>query len=169
MERMPCATDRVVLRTHGPGDVGWIVHRHGELYAREYGWDGSFEALAAEVGADFLRHYDPARERCWIAEVDGRRAGSVMLIQDREHADAARLRVLLVEPDARGLGIGRRLVRECTRFSRATGYARILLWTSTLLIAARRIYEEEGYRLIDTSPHDHYGKGLIGETWELTL
>ena len=160
---------QVVLRTHRSGDIGWIIQRHGEIYAHEYGWDTSFEAVVAEVCANFLRRYDPARERCWIAEVDGRRVGSVMLIQDREHADAARLRVLLVEPDARGLGVGRMLVEECTRFARTSGYLRILLWTNSLLAAARKLYEREGYHLVETRPHNVYGHNMTGETWELIL
>lgn len=163
------AAGRVVLRTHRAGDIGWIIHRHGEVYGREYGWDGTFEAIAAEIGADFLRNYDPACERCWIAEVHGARAGSVMLIRDREREGVAKLRVLLVEPHARGLGVGRMLVRQCTDFARSVGYSTITLWTSNVLTSARRLYEQEGYRRMETRPHNAYGKQMTGEVWDLTL
>lgn len=165
----PSAAGRVVLRTHRAGDIGWIIHRHGEVYSREYGWDATFEAIVAEIGADFLRNYDPLCERCWIAEVDGERAGSVMLIRDREREGVARLRVLLVEPHARGLGVGRMLVRQCTDFARSVGYSAITLWTSSVLTGARRLYEQEGYRLMETRPHNAYGKRMTGEVWDLTL
>lgn len=160
---------RITLRTHRPGDIGWIIHRHGEVYAREYDWDGTFEAIAAEIGADFLRNYDPTCERCWIAEVDGARAGSVMLIRDRERENVARLRVLLVEPNARGRGVGRMLVHQCTEFARSAGYAAITLWTSNVLTDARRLYEQEGYRRMEMRPHNAYGKQMTGEVWDLML
>ncbi|HEX6309282.1 MAG TPA: GNAT family N-acetyltransferase [Longimicrobiales bacterium] len=163
------ASGRYGLRPPRPGDLGWIVHRHGALYSAEYGWDHRFEGLTAEVVASFVRNFDPARERCWIAELDGRNVGSVMVVRHPEREGVAKLRLLLVEPDARGHGIGRRLVQECTRFARATGYTRISLWTDSQLVAARRIYRAEGYRLVREEPHDLFGHDLIGETWELEL
>ncbi len=156
------------LRPHRPGDIGWMIQKHGELYTVEYGWDSSFEALAAEVGAQFLREFDPARENAWIAELDsGERVGCVFLI--RKSATVAKLRVLIVDPKARGLGVGKALVNACIDFARAKGYRKITLWTNSILLAARGIYEKTGFKLVHSEPHDSFGQKLIGETWELKL
>ena len=156
-----------LLRPHQPGDMGWVIHRHGALYAQEYGWDERFEALVAEIAAKFIHKFDPKRERCWIAEKDGEIAGSVFLV--RESDKVARLRLLLVEPSARGLGIGNRLVDECTRFARQVGYKKITLWTQSILHAARHIYKKAGYRLTKQERHREFGYDLVGETWDLSL
>lgn len=157
----------VTLRTHRPGDMGWVVQQHGLLYARDYGWDISFEGLCAEIAADFLKNFDPARERCWIAEVDGKQAGSVFLV--KKSNDVAKIRLLLIDPSARGLGIGKRLVNECIAFARSCGYRRITLWTQSMLLAARGIYQNAGFVHVASEPHHSFGHDLVGETWELEL
>lgn len=169
IERLLDADERpeVMLRTHRPGDMGWIVQQHGLLYAREYNWDISFEALCAEIVAQFLKDFDPARERCWIAEIDGRQVGSVFLVKHSD--DVAKIRLLLIDPAGRGLGIGKRLVDECIAFARSCGYRKITLWTQSILLAARGIYQNAGFVHVATEPHRSFGHDLIGETWELDL
>jgi DNA-binding MarR family transcriptional regulator/GNAT superfamily N-acetyltransferase len=158
-----------VLRPHRPGDMGWVVHRQTVLYAQEYGWDEMYEALISRIVADFVDRFDPKRERCWIAERNGEIVGSVFLIKHPERAGVAQLRLLYVERTTRGLGIGRRLVRECTEFARQTGYKTITLWTNSVLTSARKIYQAEGYQLVAEKPHHSFGHDLVGQTWELEL
>ena len=156
-----------LLRQHQPGDLGWLVHRQAILYADEYGWDATYEALAAEIVAQFIRNYDPKRERCWIAEKDGERVGAVFLAKAFD--EVAKLRLLHVEREARGLGIGKRLVEECVRFARQSGYQKVTLWTQSILHAARHIYKQAGFHLVGEEQHHSFGKDLTAETWELNL
>jgi GNAT superfamily N-acetyltransferase len=156
-----------VLRPHQAGDMGWIIHRHGVLYAEEYGLDERFEAMVARIAATFIENFDARRERCWIAERDGEVIGSVLLVKDSEKI--AKLRLLYVEPQARALGIGSRLVTECIGFARRAGYHKITLWTNDVLVSARRIYQAAGFRLVQEEPHHSFGQDLVGQYWELAL
>ena len=167
----PAATaadaEPITLHGHRPGDMGWIVSRQSALYAEEYGWTTEYEALASEIVAQFLKTFDPARERCWIAERDGAPAGAVMIVKQSE--TVAKLRLLHVEPWARGLGIGRRLIDECIQFARAAGYRTVTLWTQANLLAARRLYQAAGFACVSQEPHHRFGQDLVAETWELPL
>ena len=156
-----------ILRDPRPGDMGYVVQSHGALYAGEYGFDATFEALVAEIVAKFITSFDAARERCWIADIDGDAVGSVFLV--RHSDDVAKLRLLLVDPAGRGQGIGQRLVAECIAFARACGYRKITLWTQSILLAARKIYQDAGFKLVASEPHRSFGQDLIGETWEREL
>jgi DNA-binding MarR family transcriptional regulator/GNAT superfamily N-acetyltransferase len=161
------SAEAFVLRAHRPGDMGWVVQRHGELYASEYGWDERFEAIVARVVADFVDNLDGTRERCWIAERNGQRAGSIFIVAKSK--TVAKLRLLLVEPSARGLGIGERLVDEVISFGRQVGYNRIVLWTQSDLLSARRIYAAKGFKVVGQEGHNLFGSNLTAETWELKL
>jgi DNA-binding MarR family transcriptional regulator/GNAT superfamily N-acetyltransferase len=157
-----------IIRPPRPGDIGLVISRHGALYAEEYGWDETFEGFVAEIAGGFIKGFDAKRERCWIAERESQVVGSVFLVKGPDER-TAKLRLLYVEPSARRLGIGARLVEECRVFARAAGYGRIVLWTNSVLVGARRIYEAAGYRLIESKPHHSFGRDLVGETWELDL
>jgi GNAT superfamily N-acetyltransferase len=161
------AEDACILRPPRPGDFGWMVARHAILYAREYCWTENFEGLCAQIVADFVNNNDPQCERCWIAERDGEIVGSVLLVRDSP--EVARLRLLLVEPSARGLGIGTRLTDECVRFARTCGYRQITLWTHSVLVDARRIYERAGFRLTSSEPRRNWGHDVVSEHWDLVL
>ncbi|MEP6988958.1 MAG: bifunctional helix-turn-helix transcriptional regulator/GNAT family N-acetyltransferase [Chloroflexota bacterium] len=156
-----------LLRPHQPGDMGWVVERHGVLYNSEYGWDETFEGLVAEIVGEFIKHFDPKYERCWMAEMNGEIVGSVFVVKKTD--EIAKLRLLIVDPKARGLGIGKRLVDECIRFARQKGYRKMTLWTNNVLLAARGIYKAAGFKLVEEEPHHSYGHDLVGETWELEL
>jgi GNAT superfamily N-acetyltransferase len=158
---------RFTLRPYRVGDLGWIVHRQGLLYATEYGWDETFEALVAEIGAKFVKRHDPERERCWVAELDGAVVGSVFVV--RQSKTVAKLRLLYVERSARGMGLGRALVRECIAFAHAAGYRKLMLWTNDVLVSARRIYQAEGFKLVRQEPHHSFGKDQLGQYWALSL
>jgi DNA-binding MarR family transcriptional regulator/predicted GNAT family acetyltransferase len=157
----------VTIRRHRVGDVGWVIHRQARLYDEEYGWNIEFEGLLAEIGADFIKNFTPGRDFCWIAEMDGRPVGAVFLVRDNE--ETAKLRLLHVEASARGHGIGMRLVSECVSQARKSGYKRLVLWTNDVLVAARRIYEKHGFRLVAEEKHHSFGKDLVGQNWELAL
>ena len=161
------ASEPYRLRELAPGDVGWIVHRQAVLYTREYGWDQTYEAMVAEILSGFVKNFDESRERGWIAEREGQIIGSIFLM--RKNADIAKLRLLYVEPSARGLGLGRHLVDECIRFARAKGYKKLTLWTNDCLVSARKIYQAVGFKLVKEESHRSFGKDLVGQTWDLDL
>ena len=165
--KAPARLATVVLRDPAPGDIGWVVQQHGEIYAREYGWNSEFEALVADIAGQFLRKLQPEWERCWIAELNGERVGAVFLV--RKSATTAQLRMLILAPQARGLGLGARLTDECIAFARRKGYRKMVLWTNSCLTAARGIYAARGFRLTKSEPYEGFGQQLVGETWELKL
>ena len=166
-------TDRdrptILLRPHRVGDMGWIVYSESLGYAQQFGWNEEFEALVAQITAEFIANLDPARERCWIAEIDGRHVGHIFLVKHPTEPGTAKLRLLFVDPSARGMGLGDTLVKECLRFARTAGYTKVVLWTQSILIAAHRIYQRAGFKLVKEEPHFSFGKQLIGQEWELKL
>jgi DNA-binding MarR family transcriptional regulator/N-acetylglutamate synthase-like GNAT family acetyltransferase len=163
----PSNGETIALRGHRPGDMGWVIHAHGRLYFEEYGWDERFEALVAGIAADFVKNFDSERERCWIAEMNGEPVGSVFVV--KQSRTVAKLRLLIVEPKARGRGLGKRLVEECIAFARARGYRKLVLWTQSDLAAARKIYARTGFQRVKQQPHREFGVRLLGEYWELEL
>ena len=163
----PSNGETIALRGHRPGDMGWVIHAHGRLYFEEYGWDERFEALVAGIAADFVKNFDIERERCWIAEMNGEPVGSVFVV--KQSRTVAKLRLLIVEPKARGRGLGTRLVEECIAFARARGYRKLVLWTQSDLAAARKIYARTGFQRVKQQPHREFGVRLLGEYWELEL
>ena len=167
--RKDAARAPLVLRPHRVGDMGWIVHREGVGYATQFGWDATFEALVAKIVEHFITHFDPARERCWIAEIDGEHVGHIFLVRHPEEPGTAKLRLLFVEPSARGRGVGEALVTECLRFARSAGYRKVVLWTQSMLEAAHRIYVRAGFRLVQEGAHHSFGHDLVGQEWELEL
>jgi DNA-binding MarR family transcriptional regulator/GNAT superfamily N-acetyltransferase len=167
LDAAPKPVPTIILRPHEAGDMGWVISANAAIYAKEYGWDLSYEALVARITADFIDNFDAKRERCWIAELDGERVGSVFVV--RKTDEVAKLRLLVLDPKARGLGLGRRLVEECLRFARNAGYSAMTLWTQSILTAARGIYERAGFKLVAEEPHHSFGVDLIGETWERDL
>jgi DNA-binding MarR family transcriptional regulator/GNAT superfamily N-acetyltransferase len=163
----PRTGSKIILRQDRPGDLGWVVARHAEFYFREYGWAENFEGVCAQIVADFAGKFDPKCERCWIAEMDGQNVGSVFLVKDSE--EVARLRLLLVDPLARGRGLGTRLTEECVGFARQCGYRRITLWTHSVLTVARHVYERAGFRLTSSEPRRSFGQDVVSEHWDLVL
>jgi len=158
-----------ILRPHRVGDMGWVVSSESVGYAEQFGWDAGFEALVARIVSEFITNFDPVRERCWIAEIDGASVGHIFLVKHPDQADTAKLRLLFLEPSARGMGLGDALVNECLRFARAVGYKRVVLWTQSILGAAHRTYAKAGFRLVKEEPHHSFGKDLVGQEWELEL
>lgn len=163
----PAKPQAAILRDPAPGDIGWVVQQHGEIYAREYGWNSKFEALVAGIASEFLLKFQPEWERCWIAELNGERVGAIFVV--RKSATVAQLRMLILTPAARGLGLGGKLVDECIAFARLKGYKKMVLWTNSCLVAARGIYAKRGFHLTQSEPHEGYGSPQVGETWELKL
>jgi len=167
LDAAPKSVPAIVLRPHEAGDMGWVTSANAAIYAKEYGWDLTYEALVARITADFIDNFDAKRERCWIAELDGERVGSVFVV--RKTDQVAKLRLLILTPKARGLGLGRRLVEECLRFAKSAGYSSMTLWTQSCLTAARAIYSQAGFSLVAEEPHHSFGVDLVGETWEREL
>ncbi len=165
----PAGVPAFILRSHRPGDMGWVVQRQTALYVEEYGWNGEYESLASRIVADFIDHFEPARERCWIAERFGESLGCIVLVRHPEREGVAKLRLLHVERAARGLGLGKALVAECLQFARSAGYKAVTLWTQSILHAAHKLYQDAGFRLVHEEPHHSFGKDLMGQTWELDL